>query len=141
VNLVSRRLARELAFKALFEIDVGKNEVGRAVEHVLEEAELNETNKQYLQEMVTGAIENLVEIDEVLAKHLILWEIKRIANVDRNILRLATFELTYRRDIPPSVAINEAIELAKKFGTNDSPKFVNGVLDKMAKTISDKLQV
>ncbi|MBS4026459.1 MAG: transcription antitermination factor NusB [Clostridia bacterium] len=138
---MSRRLARELAFKALFEIDVGKNEVDRAVEHVLEEAGLNEINEQYLQEMVTGVINKLMEIDEVLAKHLIQWDIKRIANVDRNILRLAAFELTYRRDIPSSVAINEAIELAKKFGTDDSPKFVNGVLDKVIKSFSDKLQV
>jgi N utilization substance protein B len=141
VNLVSRRLARELAFKALFEIDVGKNEADRAVEHVLEGAELNEANKQYLQEMVTGAVKKLAEIDAVLAKHLVQWDIKRIANVDRNILRLAAFELTYRKDIPPSVAINEAIELAKVFGTDDSPKFVNGVLDKVVKAISDKVQV
>ncbi len=130
---MSRRLARELALQALFQIDVGKTLVDKAIEHVLEEQELEQNNKAFFVKLVNGVREQLTDIDQLIAKHLIDWEIARIANVDRNILRIATYEMTYCPDIPSSVSINEAVELAKIFSSDDSPKFINGVLDSIDK--------
>lgn len=138
---MSRRLARELALKALFQIDVGKNQVDKAIEYILEDEELSAKDRNFLTEIVTGVTGNLQAIDEIIAKNLIQWDIKRIPNVDRNILRQAVFELLYREDIPDSVSINEAIELAKVFGTDDSPKFINGVLDKVVKSKTAEVKV
>ena len=80
-----------------------------------------------------GAVENLSRIDEIIKKHVKNWEIDRMAVVDRNILRIAAYELLFIKEIPPKVSINEAIELAKRFGDVDSPRFVNGILDKVYK--------
>jgi transcription antitermination protein NusB len=81
--------------------------------------------------LIRGAIQFRDEADELIKKHVKNWEIHRIAAVDRNILRLAIFEMLHREDIPPVVSINEAVDIAKKFSTNDSGKFVNGILDKV----------
>jgi N utilization substance protein B len=81
--------------------------------------------------LIRGAVEHLAELDANIAKHAKNWELHRIAAVDRNILRLAIFEMLYRDDIPPVVSINEAVDIAKKFSTQDSGKFVNGILDKV----------
>ncbi|NQT28273.1 MAG: transcription antitermination factor NusB [Candidatus Omnitrophica bacterium] len=83
--------------------------------------------------LVEGVITNMPSIDTLIKKHVKNWEIKRMAVVDRNILRMGCFELLFSEDIPPKVAINEAIELAKRFGDIDSPRFVNGILDKIYK--------
>jgi N utilization substance protein B len=81
--------------------------------------------------LIRGALEHSVEADDVIKKHAVNWELHRIAAVDRNILRLAIFEMLHRDDIPPVVSINEAVDIAKKFSTQDSGKFVNGILDKV----------
>jgi N utilization substance protein B len=81
--------------------------------------------------LIRGALEHRQEADDLIKKHAINWEIHRIAAVDRNILRLAIFEMLHRDDIPPVVSINEAVDIAKKFSTQDSGKFVNGILDKV----------
>lgn len=81
--------------------------------------------------LIRGALEHRDESDALISKHAVNWELHRIAVVDRNILRLAIFEMLHRMDIPPIVSINEAVELAKKFSTQDSGKFVNGILDKV----------
>jgi transcription antitermination protein NusB len=81
--------------------------------------------------LIRGALEHRDEADEVIKKHAKNWELHRIAAVDRNILRLAIFEMLHREDIPPVVSINEAVDIAKKFSTQDSGKFVNGILDKV----------
>jgi len=78
-----------------------------------------------------GALENRDEADAIISKHALNWELHRIAAVDRNILRLAIYEMLHRDDIPPVVSINEAVDIAKKFSTQDSGKFVNGILDKV----------
>ncbi|MDW7674786.1 MAG: transcription antitermination factor NusB [Bacillota bacterium] len=133
---MSRRLAREMALKTLFQIDVGKIASQQAIENILEEEAAAAKSKDFFLTLVNGVVDNLTEIDEVLKKHLIEWDIKRIPNVDRNILRIAIFELIYLADIPQSVSINEAVEVAKVFGTEDSTKFINGVLDNISKTLS-----
>jgi transcription antitermination protein NusB len=81
--------------------------------------------------LIRGALEHRAEADELIKKHAINWDLHRIAAVDRNILRLAIFEMLHRDDIPPVVSINEAVDIAKKFSTQDSGKFVNGILDKV----------
>jgi N utilization substance protein B len=81
--------------------------------------------------LIRGTLENRDEADNVIKKHAKNWELHRIAAVDRNILRLAIYEMLHREDIPPVVSINEAVDIAKKFSTQDSGKFVNGILDKV----------
>jgi N utilization substance protein B len=81
--------------------------------------------------LIQGALEHRDEADDIIRKHAKNWELHRIAAVDRNILRLAIFEMLHRDDIPPIVSINEAVDIAKKFSTQDSGKFVNGILDKV----------
>jgi N utilization substance protein B len=81
--------------------------------------------------LIRGALEHREEADALIKKHAINWELHRIAAVDRNVLRLAIFEMLHRDDIPPVVSINEAVDIAKKFSTQDSGKFVNGILDKV----------
>ena len=81
--------------------------------------------------LIRGALEHRDEVDEIIKKHAQNWELHRIAAVDRNILRLAIYEMLHRDDIPPVVSINEAVDIAKKFSTQDSGKFVNGILDKV----------
>ena len=81
--------------------------------------------------LITGALEQRDTIDAIIKKHAKNWELHRIAAVDRNILRLAIYEMLHRQDIPPIVSINEAVDIAKKFSTQDSGKFVNGILDKV----------
>jgi len=81
--------------------------------------------------LIRGALEHRDEIDERIKKHAKNWDLHRIATVDRNVMRLAIYEMLYREDIPPVVSINEAVDIAKKFSTQDSGKFVNGILDKL----------
>jgi N utilization substance protein B len=85
----------------------------------------------FAEPLIQGVLEHREELDEVIKKHAQNWELHRIAAVDRNILRLAIFEMLHRDDIPPVVSINEAVDIAKKFSTQDSGKFVNGILDKV----------
>lgn len=85
----------------------------------------------FAEPLIRGTLEHRDEIDTVIKKHAKNWELHRIAAVDRNILRLAIYEMLHREDIPPVVSINEAVDIAKKFSTQDSGKFVNGILDKV----------
>src|SRR5689334_15638557 len=81
--------------------------------------------------LIRGTLEHRNECDEIIKKHATNWDLHRIATVDRNVMRLAIYEMLYRDDIPPVVSINEAVDIAKKFSTEDSGKFVNGILDKV----------
>jgi len=81
--------------------------------------------------LIRGTLEHRGECDAIIKKHAKNWDLHRIATVDRNVMRLAIFEMLYREDIPPVVSINEAVDIAKKFSTHDSGKFVNGILDKV----------
>jgi N utilization substance protein B len=89
----------------------------------------------YVQELVDGTRANLLPIDAMLSDYLKGWQMDRLSRVDREVLRLAAYEMVYRDDVPPKAALNEAIELAKHFGTEESGKFVNGVLGKMIKEL------
>ena len=128
---MSRRLARDVAFRALFQIDVGKCRAELALKHSLEGFNLSIDEEKFIREIVDGVIGCRTFLDEMICKHLVNWELDRLSAVDRNLLRLALFEIFYRDDIPPAVSINEALELAKKYGsTAEAVGFINGVLDR-----------
>lgn len=126
---MNRRTARKKAIQALFQIDVGKADPAEAAANVLEE---NEPEDEFMAALVNGTIEHLSEIDPWIEKNLEHWNIRRIGNVDRSILRMAAYELNYMDDVPRNVTFNEAVELAKLFGGEESGRFVNGVLSKIA---------
>ncbi len=128
---MSRRLAREVAFRALFQIDIGKCRAELALRHSLADFRLNEEEEKFIRELVVGSTDNQPFVDQLIKNHLVKWEIDRLSAVDRNLLRLALYEILFRPDIPYAVSINEALELAKKYGsTGEAVGFINGVLDK-----------
>ena len=129
---MSRRLAREVAFRALFQVDIGKCRAEMALRYSLEGFHFDEEEEVFVRDLVNGTVEKLDLLDRLIRKHLVKWELNRISAVDRNLLRLALYEILYRPDIPHAVSINEALELAKKYGsTGEAVGFINGVLDRV----------
>ena len=129
---MSRRLAREVAFRALFQVDVGNSLPRLAVNYAAEGYSFSPEQMQFINDLVHGTIEHKQAIDEIIKKHLVKWELKRISAVDRNLLRLALFEILHRSDIPAAVSINEALELAKKYGsTPEAVGFIKGLLSRV----------
>lgn len=132
--MANRHLARSIAMQSLFEWDFKGNPTAilpAIVEHNLDEFGPGLEEREFAQEIVDGVIKNQKEIDELITKFAPSWPISQITLVDRNILRIGVYELKFSEGIPPKVAINEAIELAKSFGGSASGKFVNGVLGSM----------
>lgn len=124
----SRRKARALALQVLYEVDLANHPVGDSFERLREESELPEDTSVYALKLAQGVVSQRHGIDEFIHKYAPAWPVKQLPVVDRNILRLALFEIHFSRGIPRKVAINEAVELAKTFGSESSPRFVNGVL-------------
>ncbi|MFS0863398.1 transcription antitermination factor NusB [Fredinandcohnia sp. 179-A 10B2 NHS] len=124
---MKRRTAREKALQSLFQIDMSQSEPNEAIENVLEEAPTDE----FLEQLVYGVIEHKEEIDTLLRANLEKWNLERLANVDRSILRIAVYEMKYIEEIPVNVSIDEAIELAKQFGDDSSSRFINAILSKV----------
>jgi len=124
----ARRKARAIALQALYEIDSVGHDVEEVVTRFLAEAWLSEENDAFVRELVSKVIQNKEKIDHNIQKFATAWPIEQIPVVDRSILRLAIFEILFDNKVSVKVAINEAVELAKKFGSDNSPKFVNGVL-------------
>lgn len=128
----SRRHARELAVQFLYQLDVvGQDDWHKDMERFWKENETDKDVKEFSENIINKVIDQKEDIDKLIVSYTTNWDITRIAVVDRNIMRLAICELLYMKDIPPIVAINEAVDIAKKFGTPDSGKFVNGILDKI----------
>lgn len=133
---MSRRLARELAFKTLFQVDMGKNDPELALKLMLDsdsDEELSPSEKNYVTEVVMGCLKEKAYIDNCIKRYLKKWYIERLSGVDRNLLRLAAYEIKFKEDIPPAVSINEAIELVKVYQGEESASFINGVLDNISK--------
>ena len=124
----ARRRARTLALQALYEIDSAGHEAEQAVSHQLAGGGLSEENANFTRELVNGVIQNKEKIDEHIQRFAPAWPIEQMSAVDKSILRLAIFEILLDNKVPVKVAINEAVELAKTFGSNNSSRFVNGVL-------------
>jgi transcription antitermination factor NusB len=128
----SRRKAREIAVAFLYQWDVRGDEVLPELDDLLVKDRREPEVAEYVKILVDGTIEHRADIDKLISEAAEHWRIERMAVVDRNVLRMATFEMAYRKeDVPPKVAINEAIELAKRFSTEQSGAFVNGVLDRV----------
>ena len=126
-----RTRARELALQFLYQLDIRGSEVVDELDTFLRAEESDRTAAEFAATLIRGALDHRDEIDEHIRAVAQNWEISRMAVIDRNVLRLATFELLFRDDIPPKVSINEAIELGKRFSTQNSGGFINGVLDKV----------
>lgn len=133
-----RRRARAYALQVLYALDVNEE---RTEEQALEEIwrsfdlELDPQALEFSRKLVTEARSQLAEIDDAVQTASRNWRLERMSRVDRNILRLATYELRYAEDVPVKVIINEAVELAKRFGAGESPAFVNGILDRIAHSL------
>ncbi|MCD6300334.1 MAG: transcription antitermination factor NusB [Dehalococcoidales bacterium] len=124
----ARRKARTLALQALYEIDSVGHKVEEVISRLLGKKGLSAENVIFAQELINGVLQNKEKIDHHVEEFAPAWPIDQIPAVDRNILRLAIFEILLDNKVPVKVAINEAVELAKTFGSDSSPKFVNGVL-------------
>lgn len=128
---MSRRKSREDAVKLLYQWDITEQEPEEFLKGCRSGAETALSVDTFCLELVEGALQYRAAIDDEISRWAVHWSLDRMSAVDRNILRLAVYEILYRRDIPPKVTINEAIEIAKKFSSEDSASFVNGILDRV----------
>ena len=133
MNIDRRTRARELAMQGLYQLEVQGPDLLERLGQFFSEAESDEFVRDLALSWTRGAWENLAQCDELITASAIKWQLKRLSAVDKGILRLAVYQLKFCPDIPPKVVINEAIELAKKFSTEKSSAFVNGVLDAVLK--------
>lgn len=128
----TRRQARADALQILYQLDINTDiKAASALQHFESYYSQRGPTDPFTQRIVTGTMEKLTEIDAVVTKYAENWRLDRMAAVDRNILRLGAYELFYCDDIPATVTINEMVEVAKQFGSESSPGFINGILDKM----------
>ncbi len=136
---MKRRKGREYAFQFLFQFDfTGKRPERKDFDEFWAGKDADAGGRRFTENIVRGTIDNLAEIDTAIQRAAEHWVLQRMAAVDRNILRVATYELLYCRDIPSAVTINEAIEIAKRYSSTESASFINGILDTIAKGIEGK---
>ena len=129
---MGRKKARDNAFKCIYQLSFGQaDQIENILNNCYEENENNEEEKEYIQKTVNGVAQNLEEIDKIILENLKNWTIERIFKIDLAILRLAIYEIKYMDEIPFKVRTNEAVELAKEYGNNESKSFVNGLLAKV----------
>ena len=124
-----RTQARQSTLQILYQIEVARISPEEAIADYFLSNEYGPPHQEFTRSLVEGIASHQEELDKVISRYAKNWQISRMAVVDKNILRLGVYELMYTEDIPPKVTINEAVELAKKFGDLDSPKFINGILD------------
>ncbi len=129
----ARRVGREQALQALYAVGVGSRDPAEAIDEIVGETSSAE-HRAFVRELVLSTIEFTPEADRVITPLLESWTIERLPVVDRCILRMATFELCRRPELSPAIVINEAVELAKRFSTEDSGRFINGVLSAVVRT-------
>jgi len=134
----SRRKGRILAFQALYAWDMAEDKTG-ALETLLgfswlEKDKLPEKERDFPRLLVAGTVENIEKVDKAIKKHLVRWDFSRLNLVDRALLRVSVYELMFQT-APPSVIIDEAVDISREYGTDDSYRFINGVLDGVRKTI------
>lgn len=132
---MGRKQAREGTMKLLYQMEVNEDYSEEALATYLENFPFDELEKEYILDALTRIKENLESIDRHIAANLEGWNLTRLAKVDLSVLRIAIYEILYREDIPIEVSINEAIETVKKYSTEDSFKFINGVLGGFVRTI------
>jgi N utilization substance protein B len=136
--LSTRRKSRELALQALYQWNITRQDPFL----ILDQQKVNfspaDEEDEFAQQIIVGVLEHYNHIDELIEKFSEHWRLDRISIIDRNILRMAIFELLFREDIPPRVTLNEAIDLGKRFGSEDSSAFINGILDHIQKEVIHK---
>ncbi|WP_291632952.1 transcription antitermination factor NusB [Clostridium sp.] len=130
---MNRRKSREIAMKLLFEMSINKENYQEIIENFKEhtDVDLNDIDMSYITKVLAGIHENGTEIDKNIEKYLIKWKLDRLSKMNLAILRISTYEILFEEDIPGKVSVNEGIELAKKYGEDSSPAFINGILAKM----------
>lgn len=135
----NRHRSRELALQTLYACEVGTTQDWQStLERIAEDGALPQDIKKYARDLVQAAFESLEKIDTTIRERAANWELKRMAAIDRNILRLAVTELSFYPQVPAKVVIDEAVELAKTYGTDDSGKFVNGIIDSIHKKMKNQ---
>jgi N utilization substance protein B len=135
----ARREGREFALQVLYSLDVNPVSARTGLALFWEEQRAPQGIREFTEKLVTGVADNRAQIDGIIEQKSKNWSLGRMSKVDINILRLSVYELLYCQDIPVNVTINEAIEIAKKFGTEESPAFVNGILDEIAAAVPEKI--
>lgn len=134
---MKRQKSREKAMELLFSMEISKNSYEETIENFIEDYEmnLNTIDVEYIKNVVKVVTDNIEAIDEKIIQSLVNWKLDRVSKVNLTILRLAVAEMMFVEDVPGSVAINEAVELTKKYSDEKSCSFVNGVLDKVLKSL------
>ena len=135
---MGRNNARVGAMQLLYSMELNKDFSQENIEKFFENYDFSESEQSYINSVISELVNNLDSVDKVLSDNLQGWTIPRLATVDREILRVAIFEFLYRKDIPVEVSINEAVEIAKKYSSEESPKFVNGILASILKNLKDE---
>lgn len=131
-----RRSARELALKFLYQTEFNEGAIQEQLDQFWMRLSIQDETKSFMKALVESTFLHLAEIDEILKKYSEHWALDRMTVIDRNILRFGVCELLYFSSVPPKVVINEAVEVAKKYGNEESPDFINGVLDRIYKDLS-----
>lgn len=135
-----RHRARIAALQALYEIDCARHPAALVIQRQLQETELPEAGVAFARDLAQGVIDNLAQLDQYVQQYAPEWPVDQIAIIDRNVLRIAIYEMIFGTDTPIKVAINEAVELAKLFGSDSSGRFVNGVLGTLVAQERDSIQ-
>jgi len=136
--LGTRRKSRESALQVLYQLNITNQDVTTALARFQEHFSSNEEVDDFLNRLVLGVLENLPQLDRLLEQYSENWRLDRINMIDLNILRMALFELLYCEEIPPKVTINEAIDLGKRYGSEESGSFINGILDRVQHEVVKK---
>jgi transcription antitermination protein NusB len=134
----ARHKAREIALQVLYELDAVKHKPVESLGHILSRVEVTEDVVAFAQVLINGVVQNLEQLDQNIRDFAPAWPLDQISYIDRNILRLAIYEILHDNQIPVKVAINEAVELAKTYGSNNSSRFVNGVLGSVSNLAANK---
>ena len=133
-----RRSSRELALKFLYQAELNEGDIDDQMKLFLEQNSSQDEVESFMRELVLAILKQIKKIDEIIQKFSDNWMLDRMTVIDRNILRMGTCELLFNFSTPPKVAINEAVDIAKKYSNEDSPEFINGILDKIYKEVGQK---
>lgn len=136
-----RRESRKMAMQVLFELEMNRQDPDIALRRLWKDRKAPEGAKIFTEQLVHGAVTHMEEIDAIIRKYAENWDIKRINPTDKNVMRVAIYEMLYCEDIPPVVSINEAVDIAKEFGDAKSGMFVNGILDRARKDLKRSARV
>lgn len=134
---MGRRTSREIAMKLIYQLEIQKDDREAQINMFLEDNPLEGKDREYITDVIDGVRDNLTYIDNIININSKGWKIGRISKVDLSIMRLSIYEISFRDDIPYSVSVNEAVELAKKYSSEDSGAFVNGILSKVPKKTAE----